>query len=258
MGILNDDDISIRGENTKLIINIGDKQVYVEINRSYLFKNRLYPKIPVKDIFFNLDGLTLSDDNFDIVRTTTDYADRFNKIVGKYVDTIIDKNGKELVPYMMSYSDGYSFVGEAFVNFVTAIAAYEMFPNSTSSELTTFANVFRNNIYIADVYSNTKFAQYLTKTKKDQTTSPKKTAKQLAASFKGLVGMLYKENGMAKMIDIMKFVNEELVPNNIVDFTGKDNSDSILNAFIIVISTMFGWISCYITMVLYYSYQTKN
>lgn len=257
MGVLksndDDDDVSTRNEYTRMIVNLGEKQVCIEINRSYLFSKRLFPKIPVKNVFFNVDCLTMSDNNFDIVRTTTDYTYQFNKVISKFVDTIVDEHGKILIPQMLGYSDGHSFVGEAFVNFVTAIAVYEMFPNETSSELTTYANLFRNNNYIADMYSNTKFAKYLTKTKKDQNIGPKKTAKQLAGSFKGLIGMLYKENGIGKMIDIMKYVNEELIPNNIVDFTGKENSNTLINSFLITISTLVGWLSCYITMTIYHA-----
>jgi dsRNA-specific ribonuclease len=153
---------------------------------------------------------------------------------------------------MKNYTDGYSFLGEAFINFVTALAVYEMFPNETSASLTTFANLFRNNAYIADVYSYFEIANLISKVRKDQQTK-KKSSKQLASSFKGLIGMMFVQHGNSKMIDIMKFVNNIIIPNNKVDFTGKEAINSITDIGIMwfgLACVMFGWLLCYTMIVL--------
>jgi hypothetical protein len=228
------------------------KKLYITLNKSYLFSNKMYPKVAIPPNIFdnsvgNTFGLTLSDAYFDIARTTPDYAFKFNKMASKHINSIVDENGTPIYPYMKNYGDGYSFVGDAFINFVTALVAFDTFPNESSSTLIAFATLFRNNEYLADIYTSNILSQYLTKTKKS-TNSNRQSCRQRAGSFKGLIGLLYKENGAEKMIDLLCFVNNETVPKTMFDFTGKKFHTNLYMSLVAVGGFTIGYITCYLMM----------
>lgn len=216
---------------------INDERIVLKTLKTVMHMNSMFPAYDIDMSDFKVDNINISKHGVDISRTTQEYAKQFNK-------TIINGN----CPYMKSNSDGYSFIGEAFVNFVTALAVYEMFPNETSSTLINFANLYRNNKYISDISTTMGMNQYITKMKKVQL-SRSKFERQSASSFKGLVGVMYAENGNSKLTEIMEFVNNCLVPNNKIDFTGTEVPDVLSNVFLIVSCTAFGWFSCFITMI---------
>ena len=239
-----------KNEYTNMVLYMNkssNKKVHVNINKTALYANRLYPKNAIDMSTFNFNNITLSSYDIDIVRTTPEYAFYFNDMINNSNSIQYTITGEK--PYMKSYTDGYSFLGEAFINFVTALAVHEMFPNETSSALTNFANIFRNNVYISDVCDTFELSDLITKVRKDQQTK-KKVSKQRAASFKGLIGMMLVKNGNDKILDIMKFVNKTVIPTNPIDFTGKEANDSINKIILCFICTLFGWISGYITFTL--------
>lgn len=257
-GIDNENELSHANELTKVVAYMNNefaKKLYIELNKSYLFSNKMYPKVAIPPNIFansviNTFGLTLSDAHFDIARTTPNYAFKFNRMASKHINDIVDEHGTPIYPYMKHYGDGYSFVGEAFINFVTALIAFETFPNESSSTLSTFATIFRNNEYLANIHTSDIFSPYITKTKKS-TNSKRQSYRQQAGSFKGLIGLLYKENGAKKMIDLMYFVNKEIVPKTIFDFTGKEVPTQLRASIIAVSSFFIGWITCYLTTMIY-------
>lgn len=220
--------------DVKLYVN--DVKFLLKTSKSLIHTNRMFPPFDIDMADFKIEGLNLSNDGVDISRTTQEYAEQFNK-------SII--NGD--CPYMKSHSDGYSFIGEAFINFVTALAVYEMYPNETSSALVEFANIYRNNKYISDMASAKRMSQYITKIKKTQLTRVK-FQRQSATSFKGLIGILYAENGNSKLPEIMSYVNDCIIPNNKVDFTGTEVKETLLNVYWVIFFTTFGWLSCYISI----------
>jgi len=215
---------------------VNNENFVLKTPKSLIHMNRMFPPFDIDMTDFKTEGLKLSKEGADISRTTQEYAEQFNKSI---------VNGD--CPYMKSHSDGYSFIGEAFINFVTALAVYEMFPNETSSSLITFANIYRNNKYISDMLSSKGMAQYITKMKKSQLTRTK-FQRQSATSFKGLIGVLYAENGNSKLTEIMSYVNDFLIPNNKIDFTGTEVKDTMLNVYWVIFFTTFGWLSCYISI----------
>jgi hypothetical protein len=251
----NDNDPSHANENTNIVAYMNNdfaKKIYIMLNKSYLFSHKMYPKIAIpKNIFansvLNTFGLTLSDAHFDIARTSPDYAFKFNKMARKHINNMVDENGVPIYPYMKHYGNGYSFIGDAFINFVTALVVFDMFPNESSSTLSTFATIFRNNEYLANINTSASFTQYLTKSKKS-TLSNHQLNRQIAGSFKGLIGLLYKENGAEKMIDLMSFVNNEIVPSTIFDFTGKEINTLLRMSVIAIASFFIGWTMCYLTI----------
>lgn len=251
-----DNERSHANENTKVVAYMNNefaKKIYITMNKSYLFSNKMYPKIAIPPNVFansvlNTFGLTLSDAYFDIARTSPEYAFKFNKMARKHIDDIVDEHGTPIYPYMKNYGDGYSFIGDAFINFVTALVAFETFPNESSSTLSTFATIFRNNEYLANIHTSASFSQYITKTKKS-TLSNRQSYRQLAGSFKGLIGLLYKENGAENMIDLMSFVNNEIIPRTMFDFTGKETRTLLRMSLIAVAGFFIGWITCYLTIV---------
>lgn len=215
---------------------VNNDNFVLKTPKSLIHMNRMFPPFDIDMKDFKIEGLKLSKEGADISRTTLEYAEQFNKSI---------VNGD--CPYMKSHSDGYSFIGEAFINFVTALAVYEMFPNETSSTLINFANLYRNNKYISDMASSKGMTQYITKIKKSQLTRTK-FQRQSATSFKGLIGVLYAENGNSKLTEIMSYVNNCLIPNNKIDFTGTEVKDTLLNAYWVIFFTTFGWMSCYISI----------
>ena len=253
-------DVTVESGNTLITVYMNneiEKPVFLEINKSYMYSNNLHPKISIpnnifSETFRNTCGLTLKDTNFDIIRTTPMYAFKFNSVVSKYVEKVVDENGLEIFPHMKNYTDGYSFVGDAFIHFVAALAVYEMFPDESSSSLTNLATSFRNNNNLADIYTKVDMSPYISKVKKSNIMK-RQSNRQLAGSFKGLVGMLYKENGIDNMFNILRFVNNEIVPYHTLLFNKKAD---VISLATIILSTLFGWISCYITLTLYHISST--
>lgn len=225
-------------ENEFVDINlyVNDEKFSLKTSKTLLHTNRMFPAFDIDMADFKTNDLKLSKEGADISRTTQEYADQFN-------NTIV--NGD--FPCMKSHSDGYSFIGEAFINFVTALVVYDMFPNETSATLVDFANLYRNNKYISDIASSKRMSQYITKMKKSQLTR-EKFQRQSATSFKGLIGVLYAENGKNKLHEIMSYVNDCLIPNNKIDFTGTEVKDTLLNVYWVVFFTTFGWLSCYVSI----------
>ena len=221
-------------EYVDLNIYINNERIVLRTLKTLLHSNRLFPPFDIDMTDFSTPDLVLSKEGADISRTTQEYASIFN-------DSII----RSSCPKMKSHSDGYSFIGEAFINFVTALAVYDMYPNETSSNLVTFANLYRNNEYISDMTTVLGMNQYLTKIKKSQLTRSK-FQRQSACSFKGLIGVLYAENGNAKLTEIMKYVNKCIIPSNEIDFTGTEAKETLLSIYWIIFFTTFGWLSCYI------------
>jgi hypothetical protein len=215
---------------------INNERVLLKTLKSLLHTKRLYPPIEIDMNDYDIDGLRLSKEGADISRTTQEYAKQFN-----------EKIICEPFPKMKSHSDGYSFIGEAFINFVTALVVYDMFPNETSSTLVVLANMYRNNEYISNIATENRMTQYLTKMKKTQMPF-EKLKRQSACAFKGLIGVLYAENGISKMIDILQYVNKCIVPNNQIDFTGKEAVDTLLQITIFVIGLSFGSLTTMLVM----------
>ena len=215
---------------------VNNEKFVLKTPKTLIHMNRMFPPHDIDMADFKTPDLNLTKAGADISRTTQEYADLFNKSI---------VNGD--CPYMKSHSDGYSFIGEAFINFVTALVVYDMFPNETSSTLIDFANIYRNNKYISDIASSMRMSQYITKTKKSELTRTK-FQRQSASSFKGLIGILYAENGKAKLPEIMAYVNNCLIPHNKIDFTGIEVKETLLSVYWIVFFTTLGWVSCYITM----------
>lgn len=223
-------------ENEYVNVNlyVGDETFMLKVPKALIHLNRMFPAFDIDMSDFKVDGLKLSKEGVDISRTTQEYAQQFNKSI---------VNGEW--PYMKSHSDGYSFIGEAFINFVSALAVYEMFPNETSSNLINFANEYRNNKYISEMASTKGLSQYITKLKKSQLTRSK-CQRQSATAFKGLIGVLYAENGNSKLPEIMRYVNDFLIPENKIDFKGTEVKECLLSLYWVVFFTTFGWLSCYI------------
>jgi hypothetical protein len=215
---------------------VNDEKFVLKTPKSLIHMNRMFPPYDIDMADYKSQDLNITKAGADISRTTQEYADQFNK-------TILNND----CPYMKSHSDGYSFIGEAFINFVTALVVYDMFPNETSSELVEFANIYRNNKYISDISSSLRMSQYITKTKKSQLTRTK-FQRQSATSFKGLIGVLYAENGKEKLPEIMSYVNDCLIPHNKIDFTGTEVKDTLLSVYWVVFFTTFGWVSCYLSI----------
>lgn len=225
-----------------------DKKINLKINKDFLYNNNLFPKPEIDAVAIHslLESESLDIDNnmLDIARTTHDYAVKFNEIIGDISCPICPY----AVPYMLSTADGYSFVGEAFVHFVSALAVYDMFPTETSANLTNYANIIKGNCHLSKTSNALGLSKNLTKLRKVQR-SYRQFCKEGAMAYKGLIGAVYRQHGPSKIIEIMRFVNKTLVTNNIVDFTGKESSNRMREITICVVSTVFGWMTCYLTLI---------
>lgn len=224
------------------------KKVNLMVSKDLLYNNNLFPKpeIDASIIHSFLESVSLDiDDNMlDIARTTHDYAAKFNEIIGDISCSICPYD----VPYMLSSSDGYSFIGEAFVHFVSALVVHDMFPTETSANLTNYANIIKGNCHLSKTSHAIGLDKTLTKLRKVQR-SYRQFCKEGAMAYKGLIGCLYRHHGPSKILDIMRFVNKTLVTDNIVDFSGKESSNRMREIAICVVSTVFGWMTCYITLI---------
>lgn len=227
--------------------DINDK-INLKILKEYLYNNNMLPKASIdsttiKNLLHSFD-LKLDEDMLDISRTTHDYAKKFNKSI----QHLNEGDKLYVIPHMLSSSDGYSFIGEAFIHFVTALSVYDMFPTETSANLANYANIIKGNYHICKTSDSIGLAKNMTKLRKVQR-SYKQFCKDGATSYKGLIGCLYSQNGSEKIIDIMRFVNKTLITNNIIDFTGKDASNALFDITICIVSTVIGWMTCYVTLI---------
>lgn len=226
-----------------------DDKINLKIIKDYLYNNNMFPKTDI-DIgtiknLLNAFNLKIDEEMVDIARTTHDYAAKFNESIS---DLIGSDGSSYVIPYMLSSSDGYSFVGEAFVHFVTALAVYDMFPTETSANLANYANIIKGNYHICKTSNSIGLGKNLTKLRKVQR-SYKQFCKDGATAYKGLIGCIYRRNGAEKIIDIMRFVNKTLITNNIIDFTGKEASNTLREIIICAVSTVVGWMTCYLTLI---------
>lgn len=227
-----------------------DDKINLKIIKDYLYSNNMFPKqeLDISTIknLLNTFNLKIDEDMVDIARTTHNYAEKFNESIANLSR---DENGKSyVVPYMLSSSDGYSFVGEAFIHFVTALVVYDMFPTETSANLANYANIIKGNYHICKTSNSIGLGKNVTKLRKVQR-SYKQFCKDGANAYKGLIGCIYRRNGAEKIIDIMSFVNKTLVTNNIIDFTGKEASNTLREIIICAVSTVVGWMTCYFTLI---------
>lgn len=241
-------------EYVRILLQVDETdnlKVQLKVKECYSYGNKLYPKNPLNlraITDFIDEDLKVSEDSLDVARTTPSFAKHFNTVIGD----ILERQGHaDIMPYTNSYSDGYSFVGEAFINFVTALVVYDMYPDDTSSELTNYANSLRNNDYLAGVSMNMGWSRYLTKMK--QTSKHHRYfKKEIASSYKGLVGSLYEDNGIDKITELMKFVKNTVTPDSTLELPDtKKHQTHLMYLLITIFSTVFGWMVCYMTLTMF-------
>jgi hypothetical protein len=76
-------------------------------------------------------------------------------------------------------------------------------------------NLYKSNKYLSAVSIGTGWSKYL-----DTDTLDYKT---LAGSYRALIGAIYKTNGPARMLDIMEYLNDEIIPDSKIKFNKNYN-----------------------------------
>jgi hypothetical protein len=255
------EDTSIRkvqdSEHIEQIVYIDNDltdRVILKLNKCCFINNGMYPKKPIDSVILNnikkYTNVNVTTEMVDISRTTHAYAKKFNETIMDTIGDVFEETYcqfKGTGPVMLSGADGFSFIGEAFINFVTALIVYDLFPTESSSNLTNYANTLRNNEYLAIVSDKLGLSDTITKLRKVQL-APKQQTKNSAMAYKALVGNMYRD--CKNIVDIMRFVNKTVYAKNIIDFTNKEHHTITRDIFIVSVSVVFGWITCYITLVL--------
>jgi len=192
-------------EYVKLFLNIENDtfvRVSCKVKQNNDWSAKINNKLPIdykelKSVFPSFD---IDLDYIDDARTTPRYAKNYNRVMQKILkcDSIA------------SYADGYNFIGDAFINFVIAVAIYHKFPNKDTDTLTRYAQIYKNNKYISAVNIGSGWSKYLDKETFDH--------KTLAGSYKGLIGAIYKSNDPSRLLDIMEYLNKEIIPDSKISF----------------------------------------
>jgi hypothetical protein len=76
-------------------------------------------------------------------------------------------------------------------------------------------NLYKSNKYLSAVSIGTGWSKYLDKDTLDY--------KTLAGSYRALIGAIYKTNGPARMLDIMEYLNDEIIPDSKIKFNKNYN-----------------------------------
>lgn len=204
-------------EYVKLFLNLDDTdhlRVSLKVKETDLYSNKLYKKqeIPMEEIHQLLApyDLRLSQSLLDHVRTTPDFANHYTTILQEALNSA--QSGLVVEP-MKSYEDGYSFVGDAFLYFVTALVTYYLYPHEKSNRLHYRASILRSNKFIAATALTTTWAKYLA----SRGIHPS-NIKPYSGSFRGLIGALFVEGGMPTIVPIFTFLNEVVFPEMILPF----------------------------------------
>ena len=229
-------------------LNVG-----LKVKEQYVYTNKLYPKPPlnmkaITDLIE--EDLQVDEEYTDIARTTPEFASHYNNILS----TILDDSEVEVEVNegMDSYRSGYSFIGEAFINFVISLVVYHSFPEEDSTSLLARVNLLRSNYYLACVSMNSGWARYLALPSWAKHSETHRR-RMIAASFKGLVGSLYEANGIEKMFEIMKFIKKTITPELAPELFNTSTSIRPMVTYLstILVSTLFGWFVCYISLTMH-------
>lgn len=245
-------------EYVRVLLHIKEDdtlEVQCTVKNKYLYANKLYPKPPlnmraIRDIVE--EDLYVDKDLVDIARTTPEFAHHYNEVVNTFFD-----EQDEVSTEMSSYRDGYSFVGEAFVNFVSALLVYHAFPEEDTKSLHDKVTLLRSNFHLASVSMDTGWSRYLASPKCSQSHTVQRR-RMMASSFKGLVGSLYEANGITKLREVFQFVKNTIAPNMVPELFEPDTSmkQPMIYMGLVLFSTLLGWFSCYMSLTMYQKTHT--
>lgn len=197
-------------EYVKLYLNVDEKnniKVEYKIKENNLWSTKLSikPEIDFKELKSVYPGFTLEPSYIDDARTTPKYAKKYNNTIQKVVHC---KN-------ILSYADGYNFIGDAFINFVLSIAMFHKYPEKNTDELTKYVTLYKSNKYLSAISIGNGWYKYLDADILDY--------KSIAGSYRGLIGAIYKRNGPEKMMELMEHIHKELVPDSNMIFDNNIN-----------------------------------
>lgn len=129
---------------------------------------------------------------------------------------------------MHSYATGLSFIGDAFINFVAAILAYDEFGNyNTRKELIPRRLDYTNHKHLAYRTQKLGWDSFIACNSGTLSIDTKKGEKAYANMLEGLIGCLYNSNDLRQLPEILEVVKDILAPDSNVSFLSRLNYDSL-------------------------------
>ena len=187
-------------EYVKIFLKLDENnniRVECKIKENNLWSGKFFkqPELDHKELKEILDDIPVDTDYLEDVRTTPTFAKNYNQVMRRMLR----------YSHMRSYADGYTFIGEAIINLVVATAMFEQFSDKDTDFLSNYANVYKNNKYLSAVSIASGWSKYLDTDTID--------CKKIAASYRGLIGAMYKTNGINSLPHIMEYVKKNMLPD---------------------------------------------
>lgn len=197
-------------EYVKLFLKIDDHnniRVEYKVKQNNIWSGKFFkqPELDHKELKEILEDIPVDTDYLEDVRTTPTFAKNYNQVMRRMLRSA----------HMRSYADGYTFMGDAIINLVVAIAMFNQFSDKDTDFLSNYANVYKSNKYISAVNIASGWSKYLDTEKLD--------CKKLAASYRGLIGAMYKTNGVSNLPHIMEYVKKNMLPDCKLSFVTRED-----------------------------------
>jgi hypothetical protein len=187
-------------EYVKLFLKVDENsniRVEYKVKENNIWSGKFFkqPELDPKELKEILEDIPVDTDYLEDVRTTPTFAKNYNQVMRRMLRSA----------HMRSYADGYTFIGDAIINLVVAIAIFDKFSHKDTDFLTTYANVYKSNKYLAAISIASGWSKYLDTDKLD--------CKRIAASYRGLIGAMYKSNGITNLPHIMEYLKRNMLPD---------------------------------------------
>lgn len=198
-----------QAEIVRMYLTLDEQQnirVTLKVKPNYTYSNKLYPRpaLDYPQIESIIPGFSVLPNFLEDARVTPKYAKHYNTVL------------EEMVPNatpIACYADGYNFVGDAFITFAIALAMFEKYPQSTTDRLTRLLNMYKNNRYVNTVSNLNGWSQYVTSA----------DDKNIAGSFRALIGAIYKSNGPECIPKLLQYVNDTFLSKSKIKFAQPTN-----------------------------------